>query len=353
MRLFIYAAFFALCAAPAALSAQLVSVPQTQRAVIVKKTADWCPLCGGWGWPVFANLLADNGDRATLIAAHHSGGLTNPVAQSLAYNLEGPSQPRFYVNNTDLNANSSNGATVRANANAMVESMAQQTPLVQTGIKASYLNNQLFIETSTQLFQNWAGGELYLGIYLIERTVIANQASQGANAEHKQILRSVVKGQWYGVQLLNEATPAGYFVDSRDTVALGAILPQNLEVATILWRRNGTEYEVVNTNFTRDITEAVVVSVENPVFPGVGWVVANNRIQSGSMSVISLSQSHKQVSLGLYTMSGQFLKYYYDGSLGAGRYEFSLEDLIGFPAGVYLLQLKVDGQLNAQRIIVP
>jgi hypothetical protein len=71
------------------------------------------------------------------------------------------------------------------------------------------------------------------------------------------------------------------------------------------------------------------------------------------MSIITLAESHKQVNLSLYNMGGQYLKYYYDGSLGAGRYEFSLEDLIGFPSGVYLLQLKVDGQLNTQRIIVP
>lgn len=352
MRLFYF--LLILLIFPAFVQAQVIDVPQTQRVVIVKKTADWCPYCGQWGWTLFGQLLADNADRATVLAAHYSGGLSNSVSQNIATNLEGPSQPRFYVDNMDMNANSSNGATVRTNINARVEAVAQQSPVVQTGIRATYSGTQLFIHTNTRLFQDWNQGELYLGTYLVERTFISGQAGQSSNAEHKQLLRSVVRGAWYGVSVLSEATSAGFTVEAQDTVALGNLSPDNLEIVTILWRRNGDTYEVVNTNSTREITEAVVVSVaNNEVFQGVSWTITSSPISDSSKALLNLTEAHKWVNISLYSMNGQYLTSLYDGALGVGMYEFPLSRLLGLPSGVYVLTLKVDGQINSQKIIFP
>jgi hypothetical protein len=267
------------CLASAArLPAQSVDIPQTQRVVIVKKTADWCPNCGQWGWTLFNQLVTDQAERATVFAAHYSGGLSNAVATAIAANLPGASQPRFYVNQSDMNANSGNGTTVRNQVNVQVDNAGQQSPVAQTGILATYEGNRLFIRTRTRLFQNWTDGELFLGVYLIERSFTGNQSGQGANAQHKQLLRSVVRGEWYGVPILSGSSTDGLLPEMADTVTLGNLSPQNLEIATILWRRNGNGFAVVNTNSTRNITELVSATNDPAVFPGVAFEIGRAHV---------------------------------------------------------------------------
>ncbi|HHB79571.1 MAG TPA: hypothetical protein ENK85_10105, partial [Saprospiraceae bacterium] len=48
--------------------AQAQEVPQTQSSLIIKKTASWCPPCGGWGWDLFEQLIDDNDSQAILWA---------------------------------------------------------------------------------------------------------------------------------------------------------------------------------------------------------------------------------------------------------------------------------------------
>lgn len=340
-------------AGAASLAAQSVEVPQTQRVVIVKKTADWCPNCGQWGWTLFNQLVTDQAERATLFAAHYSGGLSNAVATAIAANLQGSSQPRFYVNQTDMNANSGNGTTVRNQVNTQVDNAAQQSPVAQTGILATYEGNRLYIKTRTRLFQNWTSGELFLGIYLIERSFTANQSGQGANAQHKQLLRSVVRGDWYGVPILNGPSGETLLPEVTDTVMLGNLSPQNLEVATILWRRNGNGFAVVNTNSNRNITELISATTDPAVFPGVSFIVAPNRLESNSVARITLAEAQKQVNISVFNIGGQHLTTIYDSALGSGVFEFPLEHLLGLPSGVYIVKLRVGDQQHVQRVVVP
>jgi hypothetical protein len=342
------------CLASAArLPAQSVDIPQTQRVVIVKKTADWCPNCGQWGWTLFNQLVTDQAERATVFAAHYSGGLSNAVATAIAANLPGASQPRFYVNQSDMNANSGNGTTVRNQVNVQVDNAGQQSPVAQTGILATYEGNRLFIRTRTRLFQNWTDGELFLGVYLIERSFTGNQSGQGANAQHKQLLRSVVRGEWYGVPILSGSSTDGLLPEMADTVTLGNLSPQNLEIATILWRRNGNGFAVVNTNSTRNITELVSATNDPAVFPGIAFVVAPNRLESNSVARITLAEAQPLVNISVFNIGGQHLTTIYDSALGSGSFEFPLEHLLGLPSGVYIVKLRVEDQQHIQRVVVP
>jgi hypothetical protein len=74
MKRLIFTLFF--FSAVLSVHTQNIEVPATQKSLITKRTADWCPLCGGWGWPFFRQLILDNSNKAVLIAAHYSGALS-------------------------------------------------------------------------------------------------------------------------------------------------------------------------------------------------------------------------------------------------------------------------------------
>ena len=93
------------------LQAQEITVPQTQRPLITKRTASWCPNCGGWGWTFFRNVMDDNNGKAVFFANHYDGIHTSPTTLALATNFGGVSQPLFFLNNTNQSVSSGSTAT--------------------------------------------------------------------------------------------------------------------------------------------------------------------------------------------------------------------------------------------------
>jgi len=77
--------------------------------LISKRTADWCPNCGNWGWSFKKAMLEEiSTEEATILALHHSGGLANPTSIAITEAVGGSGQPRFYLNNQDMGASSGN-----------------------------------------------------------------------------------------------------------------------------------------------------------------------------------------------------------------------------------------------------
>jgi len=66
------------------LTAQAQEVPEVQKTLISKISADWCPPCGTWAWDLFHDLVNDNDNQAVLMAVHHSGGLETPTSNAFA-----------------------------------------------------------------------------------------------------------------------------------------------------------------------------------------------------------------------------------------------------------------------------
>ena len=60
--------------------------------------------------------------------------------------------------------------------------VATQSPIAQTGLLVEADGNTITVQTKTRFFQD-ATGDFYLGLYVIERSVIATQASQGSMAD--------------------------------------------------------------------------------------------------------------------------------------------------------------------------
>ena len=84
------------------LMGQDITIPESQKTLITKKTADWCPFCGQWGWGLFKGMLTDNEEDALVIATHYSGDLKNDDAEAISDNFGGFYQPIFFVNGKDI-----------------------------------------------------------------------------------------------------------------------------------------------------------------------------------------------------------------------------------------------------------
>lgn len=333
-----------------ALQAQSIEVPQTQMPLITKRTATWCPLCGTWGWTLFRNLLEDNSDNAVLIAAHHSGDLQNAAASAITANFNAVSQPRFYVNNTDVGATSSNGATVRANVAAQVNAAAQATPAVQTGILALHNQGTLNIYTRTQAFSD-VTGEIYLGTYLVEKTVIANQASVGPNAEHKNVLRQSLAGGDFGLQISQSGLTPDSDITAEISLPLGSYDPTNLEIITILWLKEGNTYTAINANKESSVEEGVIQSAGEANNPLAQYVrIAPNLIDATSTITLDLPSSVSAASVRLFSRQGQWVGTLHQGPLPAGTTDIALQRG-HLPAGMYVIQFQLAGEQMSRKIV--
>ncbi|HMP29618.1 MAG TPA: hypothetical protein PKD85_08450, partial [Saprospiraceae bacterium] len=76
-----------------------INAQSKQASLLVKKTADWCPFCGTYGWSFFRKVKEQSQDLPSImIAMHYSGGLINTTAVDLNANFSGPGQPVFFDN---------------------------------------------------------------------------------------------------------------------------------------------------------------------------------------------------------------------------------------------------------------
>ena len=117
------------------LSAQEIEVEPIQLTLITKRTADWCPPCGAWGWNAFEGILEDNGNRAISLTLHYSSSdfFYTPTAQDLISNMDGfPGRPGFIVNEEVLSLFNANA--VRDAVKERVDANFASPPIAQTGL---------------------------------------------------------------------------------------------------------------------------------------------------------------------------------------------------------------------------
>ena len=343
----LFTLFFILLLLP--LTAQEVEVPESQRPLITKKTATWCPFCGAWGWTMMEGLLDDNIGKALVVAAHYSGDLVNPTANAIISNFGGFSQPRFFYNNVDQGASSSSYNSVRESIKSKVISDNATSPQVQTGLVVVDQEDQLRVYTKTRFFDN-VSGEYSVGVYLIEKSVINNQAGNASNAEHRQVIRETLTTDHFGEIIGNGSINAGTEVEfSVDFPLDGTYDLYNIEIATIIWKKEDNTYQVVNTNFTDDIMDDLVGT--NKLEVANTFAIQPNPVENTSLISIEISKTVRSADLHLYNSLGQLVANLYQGSLQDGIHQFELNRSITNTSGVYLLRFRMDGQVQTRRVV--
>jgi len=322
-------------------------VAQEQRLLITKRTASWCPNCGTWGWTLFDNLVADNDGKSVLIAAHYDGILSTAAGEEITDNFGGFYQPRFFVGETDQNANSGTIGTVRNTVKDQVNAAFATSPVANAGFEPVYSEGELKVAAKVKFFQA-AQGEYFLGVYLIENNVVAYQAGIGDNAVHKKVFReSFTSGTW-GQPIVNGSVNAGDEFDLNFSLMTGDPTGYAYEVVGIIWKKENNKYVPVNTWSNDQI--GITTNVEMPanltdfvVAPSVTSSVANIQLQ--------LAENQPDVSIDLFDVQGKLLANIHRGPLSQGAQSFEINRDMAAGNGVYLVRFSAGKEVSTRKVV--
>ncbi len=272
-----------------------------QHTLLLKRTADWCPNCGTWGWDFVKDALVELEDENVIFwAMHHSGDLATQTSKDVADNFSGSYQPIFYINQDDLNVSSSNATAKIDEAKETISLLNGFGALIKVGVKADMLGDEILAEATVE-FVEGTDTDYNVSLFLIRDKLIANQASVGSNAEHPFILDKSFYDDAFG-PLVND----GATIEDGDSFtfskSLTSVTPHttdigDMKVAAIVWFEANGRYNFVNG----DIQDVKLSSNINE-FNGLDfqYTVIGNELYLDFPENIS-----PQAQLSLYRIDGQ------------------------------------------------
>lgn len=370
MKKDVYVLLFSLFAFYFSTAQQAIEVPQTQNSILTKKTAQWCPPCGGWAWNFYEDMITEDPANVLLMTAQIPGGsssasikIETETSGAITNNFgSGSSRPLIYLNNDNQGVLSQNVSAKKADILTKISDYAAQIPVVQTGLKAEFTPTELVISTSSKFFQP-ANGNYSLGIYSITKSIVADQAGQSGNSgEHKNVIGDELTGKPFGNIFVTGEIVEGREIAGQISVPL-AELPElnNLVVATIIWEEKDGDYTMINTNFTdvfeefkeQEMQDTTTTSIFRSIVPKSLRVYPTQLLNNGDLTVeFDLKHNTNDVSVDLYSISGQQLENIYQGTLVAGKQQFNWQPNAQFVAGIYVLKIAIEDQLITQQIIL-
>lgn len=234
-------------------NAQEISTEQWT--MVTKKTADWCPFCGQWGWEFKNNLIEDFAeDNVVLWAAHHSGGLMTETSKAITDNMPSSGQPVFYINLDNMSVFNSNSAAKRDEFGIVVESLNGFDPIVGVGSDAIFDGEKITTTARAKFLVDSGAEDYYLASYLVDDMLIATQSGQGSNAMHSNILLHSFNGDnHFGINVAENGASAEdeYFVEGELDFTGQSNIPDYTDgysVVTILWYFVDGNYTPINLN---------------------------------------------------------------------------------------------------------
>lgn len=328
---------------------QAQEIKREQISLVTKKTATWCPTCGGQAWDSFRDMISENSSRALPIAAHFSSAseLYSSTAEAIVENFESsPGQPVFYFNRARL---SGRGASTVADVRNRVNEAAEQTPLVGLGVEAGFENGQLTVAYAME-FLEATSGDFQVGFYPIRKTVVATQSTRGNDAEHKQIMGDELLGMDFGIPSSSGDIPEGRMVSQRFVINAdyaSEVENGNLDVAVIVWKKiSDNDYEYVNAGVANVVMGSLssIETLDNSV--SELKVMPN---QDGSTLLeLDAKVQLKNTQLSIFSIDGRLLDRPYMGELSAGKHQFSFSGA----DGIYVANLLVNGKQITKKFVV-
>ena len=324
-------------------------VPQEQRTLITKVTASWCPPCGGWAWTMFEDMIADNEEKAVLLAAHYSGNLITPAAENMAQNFGAVYQPIFFLGNENQNVSSSTAAAKRTTIKEMVDANFLETPIANAGMNATLDGNNLSVQTKAKFFQA-AEGEYYLGVYVVENELVGYQASRGNDAVHEKVIRASMTSDVFGNLLMNGTIAADTEFDQTFEMTLDDTWnTEHLEIVSILWKKEGDKFEFVNTNLTSEF--GATTSNVNVLLQNVEMAIQPNVVSTQSVISIDLEKDLRAATLSIFDLNGKKVAEVFSGNLTASNTTFTINKNSVPSAGMYFLVLEAEQKVLTQKVI--
>ena len=322
-------------------------VPQTQKIVITKIAATWCPPCGGTAWDRFERINEEYAGKAVMLTAHpsRSSKLHAPEAIDFSNNLpQAFGQPLFYVNRSKYTTND-----ILANTEASVSTANEASPLANTGIIATIKGNILEVSAKVKFFQE-GGGDYYLSLLVIEDGVIEQQASRGSEAVHKRVLRSSLMGGTFGQEIASGtiAVDTEYtFVDTKTLETKW--VAENLEVAAIIWKKVDDAYEFVNAHSENVSFSTSVNFLETA---GVNMALSPTILRENATIFINSPVALSDINIQLFNIAGQPIQSIFSGNLNGGLHQFMIDKTNLAASGVYFLQMEAAGSAISRKFMV-
>jgi hypothetical protein len=336
------------------LHAQNIEVPQNNRPLVMKHSATWCPPCGGTPWTTFDNLVDNYGNYAVFMQVHksYSSLFYSPNASDLINNCNQTyAQPEFFYNTTRIGSgSSSHEATISSNISADIE----EASVAQTGI-AFYFDegsDLLNVDTKTRFFSG-AEGDFYLSVFLVIKDTVAFQEARGPNELHEHVLKQALTEDTFGDLIMSGNVSSG----TELHYSVSAEMPSDMtmdqvEIATVLWRKTGEGYEVVNANVQQEASERTTTARPDLTRLQAGFIVAPNVIQSHFNVRLDLEHAYEYVGLTLFNLLGQPVGQLYGSSLYEGEHQFRYERSAGLHPGIYLLRLRAGEEIVTRRLLL-
>ncbi len=216
-------------------------VEEKQMSLVVKKTATWCPNCGSWGWQWFKELIGDTENDAFAIALHSTNSQLKPPmdldGSILAQFTGNGGFPTFFVNGASY-------STYDGLINA-VELAASQDPIAGLGMQTGYDNGEIACHGKVDFFQPF-NGEVYVGYYIIEDSLVFDQSAQGPNAIHRFVLRDAMESKPFGNGMdVDVQVGESVYFSSVQTYPSNAL--DRLSILGVIWTYANGKYTHLNS----------------------------------------------------------------------------------------------------------
>jgi len=227
-----------------------LEVVKRQRATVTYVGATWCPPCGAFGDPTKEHMESTFGSDVVILNVQSvddisSAGEFGPIfGNAFQSFVSSNSIPHAYWSGANVamdhrgfyGDNNANATAADANINAILSDVN-----VSVGVAASATNagdSALIINTKTKFYS--ALGEHYIGVYLLEDGVMANQSisqSPDAITAHNNVIRySAFDGNSLGAQSIGTSFTADQEVTGSYTIPLWSGWNiSNLQVAVVIW----------------------------------------------------------------------------------------------------------------------
>ena len=331
-----------------AISAQEIN--KKQWSLINKKSADWCSLCGGWGWN-FHKQLYDRFEGRDVLnwSTHYSGGLMNQASVDITANFGGVSQPIFYVEGTDLIATPNNVAQRLNEAEGIIDFTLSQSPFAGIGIDAvlSSQTNRLDVKAKVEFLMDVEGGDYFLGLYLVEDSVVAYQQNQGQMAVHRYLLRRSLMNDTWGKPLKKGAISKGTVFDV-DADIENLTTPRNkLYVAAIIWNKNSNNKYLFFNGY--QVPVGIPAASEDINASISGFKVFQTEGDRISVQ-LELENTLKDAILNVTDISGKTVSSRSVGTLPTGKHELFIQG--NFSPGLHVVSINENNIVKSKKIVI-
>lgn len=230
-----------------------------KRPLITKRTATWCPSCGGWGWTFMKDIIDEVEGDALVLSTHFSGDLQDQLNVDIANAFGGSGQPQFFLNGVNQGANSGNTADKLTQIRESVTAINEETPEFIIQLEAEYGFNQdgeiaIYAKTKVIPEASLNDGVYSLGVYLVRDDINGPQSGQSGLVDHYKVISRNMTSSSFGDEFPGDTGPAEdiTYILFHDT----DIDMTRTQVATIIWKDIDGQKEVVNT-LSSDITEII------------------------------------------------------------------------------------------------